>query len=101
MSSPQLQIVLRVSWKLCQNLCSRRWLRPNLNLVTNLIPLGLSQLKIEFEDGFINFKVLFLKAENVLEFLIFKPKLFHSKTVDEFIKKTEFTKKEFLYYMLA
>ena len=38
MSSLQLQIGLRVSWKLCRNLSSRRWLRPNL------IPLGLWQL---------------------------------------------------------
>ena len=82
MLSPQLQIGLRVSWKLCRNLCSRRWLRPNLNLVINLIPLGLWQLKTEFEDGLINFKILFLKAEKVLEFLIFKSKLFHSMTVD-------------------
>ena len=47
-------------------------------------------MKIEFEDGLINFKILFLKAEKVLEFLIFKSKLFHSMTVDgkkEFIKK--------------
>ena len=82
MSSPQLQIGLRVSWKLCQNLCSRRWLRPNLSLVINLIPLGLWQLKLEFEDGLINFKKLFLKAEKVLEFLFFKSKSFHSVTVD-------------------
>ena len=89
MSSPQLQVGLRVSWKLCQNLCSRRWLRPNLSLVITLIPLGLWQLKIEFEDGLVNFTILFLKAEKVLEFLIFKSKLFHSMTVDgkkEFIK---------------
>ena len=79
---PQLQIGLRVSWKLCQNLCSRRWLRPNLSLVINLIPLGLWQLKLEFEDGLINFKKLFLKAEKVLEFLFFKSKSFHSVTVD-------------------
>ena len=47
-------------------------------------------MKIEYEDGLINFKILFLKAEKVLEFLIFKSKLFHSMTVDgkkEFIKK--------------
>ena len=87
---PQLQIGLRVSWKLCRNLHSWRWLRSNFNLVINLTPLGLWQLKIEFEDGLINFKILFLKAEKVLEFLIFKSKLFHSMTVDgkkEFIKK--------------
>ena len=37
-------------------------LRPNLNLVFNLIPLELQPLKIEFEEGLINFKILFLKA---------------------------------------
>ena len=79
---PQMQIGLRVSWKLCLNLSSRRWLRPNLNLVINLIPLGLWQLIMEFEDGLINFKIFFLKAKKVSEFLIFKSKLFHSVTVD-------------------
>ena len=39
-------------------------------------------MKIEFEDGLINFKIFFLKAEKVLEFLIFKYKLFHSVSVD-------------------
>ena len=79
---PQMQIGLRVSWKLCLNLSSRRWLRPNLNLVINLIPLGLWRLIMEFEDGLINFKIFFLKAKKVSEFLIFKSKLFHSVTVD-------------------
>ena len=55
---------------------------PNLNLVINLIPLGLWQLKMELEDGLLNFKILFLKAEKVLEYLIFNSKLFHSVTVD-------------------
>ena len=36
----------------------------------NLIPLGLWQSKIEFEDGHVNFKILFVKAEKVSEFLI-------------------------------
>ena len=41
-------------------------------------------------DGLINFKILLLKAEKALEFLVFKSKLFHSMTVEgkkEFIKK--------------
>ena len=80
MSSPQLQTGLRVSWKLCRNLCSRRWLRPSLNLLINLIPLGLWHLKTEFEDGLKNFKILFLKEEKILEFLIFK--LLYSMTID-------------------
>ena len=46
-------------------------------------------MKTEFEDGLINFKIL-LKAEKVLEVLIFKSKLFHSVTADgkkEFIRR--------------
>ena len=41
LSKPQLQRRFRVSWKLCLNLCSRRWLRTSLNFITNLIPFGL------------------------------------------------------------
>ena len=44
---------------------------------------------MQFEDGLINFKIFLLKAEKVLEFLIFKFQLFHSMTVDE---KIEFVK---------
>ena len=40
-------------------------------------------MKIEFEDGFINFKLLFLKLEKVSEFIIFMSNLFHSMAVDE------------------
>ena len=59
-------------------------------IVINLIPFRLSQLNIEFEDDLANFKILFLKAEKISEFLIFKSKFAHSMTVDgkkEFIKK--------------
>ena len=48
-------------------------------------------MKIEFEDSLINFKILFLKAEKVIEFLIFNSNLFHSVAVDgkkEFIEKS-------------
>ena len=41
LSKPQLQRRFRVSWKLCLNLCSRRWLWASLNFITNLIPFGL------------------------------------------------------------
>ena len=50
MSSPQLQIGLRVSWKLYRNLCSQRWLKSSLNLVINLIPLGLIIYKVIIEN---------------------------------------------------
>ena len=69
------------------------WLRPNLNLVIDLIPLTPWELKTEFEDGLINFKTLFLNAEKVSEFLIFKFKLFHSMSAD---REKEFIKKSFL-----
>ena len=36
-------------------------------------------MKIGFENARINFKILFLKAEMVSEYLIFKSKLFHLK----------------------
>ena len=40
-SLPQLHKGLIESWKLCLNLCSRKWLRPSRNLVIYLIPIGL------------------------------------------------------------
>ena len=51
-SVPQLQIGFNKSWKLCINLSSQRCLKPNLNLVSNFIPLGLWQLNMLFGDGF-------------------------------------------------
>ena len=47
-------------------------------------------IEVEFEDVLLNFKILFLKAEKVSEFLIFKSNLFHLMTVDgkkEFLKR--------------
>ena len=43
-SLPQLHIGLIESWKLCLNLCSRKWLRPSRILVIYLTPIGLWQL---------------------------------------------------------
>ena len=83
--------------KIVPKLVLTEGLRPKLNLVINLIRLRQRQLKTEFENGLINFKILFLKAEKVSEFLNFKSKLFHSMTVDgkkEFIKKVTFTTEE-------
>ena len=53
-------------------------------------------MKIESKDGLTNFKILFLKAEKLLEFLIFKSRLFNSMTVDgkKNYKKIMFTAKE-------
>ena len=45
-SLEHLQIGFSVSWKLFLNKCWRRWVGPSLNLVRNLISLGLWRLKI-------------------------------------------------------
>ena len=65
-SKPQLQNGFKESWKLCLNLCSRKWLKPSRSLVINLIPLGLWQLKRLLADGLISFRILFLKCWNFL-----------------------------------
>ena len=94
-SLPQLQIGLSESWKLCLNLCSRRWLKPNLNLFNNLTPLGLWQLKKVLSEGHEKFKSVFLKIFKLSEFRIFRSSLFHSITAEG---KGEFWKK--LYFIL-
>ena len=66
-SLPQLQIGLSESWKLCLNLRSRRWLKPNLNLVNNLTPLGLWQLKTVLPEGRMKFKSVLLKIFKLSE----------------------------------
>ena len=71
-----------VSWKLCLNLCSLKWLRPSLSLVISLIPLGLWQSKEEFGGGRMKLSIFFLKTEILLEFLRLGSKLFHSVIVD-------------------
>ena len=81
-SKPQLQNGFKESWKLCLNLCSRKWLKPSRSLVINLIPLGLWQLKTLLADGLINFRILFLKILKLLESLILWSSLFHSIIVD-------------------
>ena len=91
---PQLQIGLSESRKPCLNSCSRRWLRPSLSLVSNLIPLGLWQLKTLFPEERINFKSFFLKINKFSELRVFWSSLFHSITTEgknEFWKKLCFT----------
>ena len=44
-SKPQLHNAFKESWKLCLNLCSRKWLKQSRSLMISLIPLGLWQLK--------------------------------------------------------
>ena len=58
--SQSCKLGLRVFWKLYLKLFSKRLLRPNLNLATNLIPQV-----CKFEDGLIYFKMLFLTLERL------------------------------------
>ena len=67
-SKPQLQYGFKQSWKLCLNLCSRKWLIPTRNSVISLMPLWLSQLKTLFGEGLINFSIIFLKTKKLFEF---------------------------------
>ena len=81
-SWPQLHKGFIVSWKLCLNLCSLKWLRPSLSLVISLIPLGLWISKKEFGEGRMKVSIFSLKTEILLEFLRFGSKLFHSIIAD-------------------
>ena len=60
-SGPQAQIGFNVSWKICLNLCSQRWLGPSLIIEIYLIALGLWKVKILLVFGCINSKILDLK----------------------------------------
>ena len=93
-SLAQLQIGLSESWKLCLNLCSRRWLKSNLNLVNNLTPLILWQLKTVLPEERMKFKIVLLKIFKFSELQVFRSSLFHSITAEgkkEFRKKLCFT----------
>ena len=52
--------------KIVLKFMSKRWLRSALNLVNNLIPLGLWQLQTLFSDGRKNFEMFFLRDINFL-----------------------------------
>ena len=81
-SRPHEQNGFKVSWKLCLNLCSRKWLRPGCSLVRYLVPLQLWQLNTLFGDGLINFNKFFLKALRLAALRRLGSNLFHSITVD-------------------
>ena len=90
MCLPQQQIGFNQSIKLCLNLWSLRWLKPNLSFVISFIPIGLWQLKVLLGVGRMNCKMLFLKRARLSELLILLSRLFHSITEDgknEFLKK--------------
>ena len=82
-SLAQLQIGLSESWKLMvTNLRSRRWLKPNLNLVNKLTPLGLWILETGLPERCMKFKSVFLKIFQLSELQMFRSSLFRSITVE-------------------
>ena len=81
-SKTQIQIGLRVSKKLCLNLCSLKLLRPTRRRVTTMIPFGWITLKTSLLRGLIKFRMSFLKIENEGELGITESNLFHSTDVD-------------------
>ena len=83
-SKPKLQNRFKEPWKLCLNLCSRKWLRTTGSLVINLISLRLWQSKRLLADGLIIFRIIFLKILKLLEFLMLWSyvMIFHSIIVD-------------------
>ena len=86
-SRPHEQNGFRVSWKLCLNLCWRKWLRRSL--VRYLISLQLWQLNTLFRDGLINFNKFFLKTLRLAVLRRLWSNSFHSIIADgkkEFLK---------------
>ena len=84
-----MQSGLSLSWKMCFNLCSQRWLSPSRSLMSSFTPIGLWQPKILFAVGFLNLRIFDLKMLSVSEFRMLESDLFHSIMVDE---KYEFLK---------
>ena len=66
------------SAKLCQNLCSLRWLRPRHKRVRSLIPTGFWILYLEFAWDRAIFSNDALNKENDVAPLILSSSLFHS-----------------------
>ena len=82
----------KVSSKLCQNLSSRNWLNPNLNLVSNFIPTRSWMLKILFWIGLIKFNRGLQKLLQDKKLCLLRSSLFQS-----FMKHS---KKEFWKYLI-
>ena len=67
-----------VSAKSCLNLCSRKWLKPNLSLLRSLDPCGSQILKILFSEGLMKFNIFFRNISWESRFLISGCNLFLS-----------------------
>ena len=68
----------KVPSKLCRNLCSRKWLSPNFNLVSNFIPTWSWMLKILLSLGLIKFSRGLRKRSQDRQLRLSGSSLFHS-----------------------
>ena len=68
----------KVSSKLCRNLCSCKWLSPNLNPVSNFIPTWSCMLKILFSLGLIKFSKALRKLSYDRQLRLSGSSWFHS-----------------------
>ena len=83
--------VIRQSWELSQNLCSVRWLKPNLRRIRNFRHFGLKILYMIVWTGRIKDNNLLLKTETDSEFLKLRSKLNQSFRVEgkkEYLKQS-------------
>ena len=83
---------LRKSRKLCLNLCSFKWLKPNRSLVNSCNPMGLWIPNVSTCFGRMKLDKAFLKAVYDVMLLILMSSLFHSVMT--------FGKEEFLKYFV-
>ena len=94
----QQQSGLRVSWKLCLNMCLRRWLSSSRSLASSFTPIGLWQSKELFQVGLMNFKIFDIKVLSASELQLFESNLLNSIMVDW---KYEFSKSECCTFILG
>ena len=80
----------KVSSKFCRNLFSRKWLGPNLNLVSNFIPTWSWMLRIFFSLGLIKFSRALRKMSQGRQLCFSESSLFHSlMTLGPTIKRSK------------
>ena len=74
---PESQIEFSESWKLWQNICSCKWLKPTLSLIRWVEPKELGKLKLLLGRDLLNSKNHFLKSLSEEEERLFESNLFH------------------------
>ena len=74
---PESQIEFSESWKLWQNICSCKWLKPTLSLIRWVEPKEFGKLKLLLGRDLLNSKNHFLKSLSEEEERLFESNLFH------------------------